>query len=40
VQQTAKQYIRPESMTIVVVGDKKIIDPQLKKFQAERKKAL
>ena len=40
VQQTAKQYLRPESTTIVVVGDKKIIDPQLKKFQAERRKAL
>ena len=36
----ARKYIRPEAMTIVVVGDKKLVDPQLKKFQAERRKAL
>ncbi|GAC1371811.1 MAG: pitrilysin family protein [Hymenobacter sp.] len=40
VSATARKYIRPESMTVVVVGDKKVIDPQLKKFQAERKKPL
>lgn len=40
VKGTAKKYVRPEDMTMVVVGDKKVIDPQLKKFQAERKKAL
>ncbi len=40
VQDAAKKYVRPDEMTIVVVGDKKVIDPQLKKFQAERKKAL
>jgi zinc protease len=32
--------VRPEDMTMVVVGDKKVIDPQLKKFQAGRKKAM
>lgn len=40
VQDAAKKYVRPDEMTIVVVGDKKVIDPQLKKFQTERKKAL
>ncbi|QNH62479.1 M16 family metallopeptidase [Hymenobacter sediminicola] len=40
VSETARKYVRPEAMTIVVVGDKKIIDPQIKKFQASRKKAL
>ncbi|MGY3091435.1 zinc protease [Hymenobacter sp. UYAg731] len=40
VSATARKYIRPEAMTIVVVGDKKQVDPQLKKFQAERKKPL
>jgi predicted Zn-dependent peptidase len=40
VQDAAKKYVRPDEMTIVVVGDKKQIDPQLKKFQAERKKSL
>ncbi|MBU6119932.1 M16 family metallopeptidase [Hymenobacter siberiensis] len=40
VSETARKYMRPEAMTIVVVGDKKQIDPQLKKFQAERKKPL
>ena len=40
VSETARKYVRPEAMTIVVVGDKKQIDPQLKKFQAERKKPL
>ncbi|MDQ2773118.1 MAG: hypothetical protein M3Y54_21755 [Bacteroidota bacterium] len=42
VSATARQYIRPEAMTVlvVVVGDHKVIVPQLKKFQAERKKAL
>ncbi|MDX5418918.1 MAG: insulinase family protein [Hymenobacteraceae bacterium] len=38
VQQTAQKYIRPKNMTLVVVGDRKKIDPQLKKFQAELKK--
>ena len=40
VSETARKYIRPEAMTIVVVGDKKQIDPQLKKFQDTRKKPL
>ncbi|MBH8560464.1 M16 family metallopeptidase [Hymenobacter negativus] len=40
VSATARKYIRPEAMTVVVVGDKKQVDPQLKKFQAERKKPL
>jgi len=40
VSETARKYVRPEAMTIVVVGDKKIVDPQIKKFQATRKKAL
>ena len=40
VSETARKYVRPEAMTIVVVGDKKQVDPQLKKFQAERKKPL
>lgn len=38
VQQTTQKYIRPKNMTLVVVGDRKQIDPQLKKFQAELKK--
>jgi zinc protease len=40
VSEAARKYVRPEAMTIVVVGDKKVVDPQLKKFQAERKKPL
>ena len=40
VSETARKYLRPEAMTIVVVGDKKVIDPQLKKFQETRKKPL
>ncbi|WP_233168631.1 M16 family metallopeptidase [Hymenobacter sp. BT523] len=40
VSDIARKYIRPEAMTIVVVGDKKVVEPQLKKFQAERKKPL
>ncbi|WP_051718978.1 M16 family metallopeptidase [Hymenobacter sp. IS2118] len=40
VSETARKYVRPEAMTVVVVGDKKVIEPQIKKFQAERKKAL
>ena len=40
VSETARKYVRPEAMTIVVVGDKKSIDPQLKKFQETRKKTL
>jgi zinc protease len=40
VKETTKKYVRPEDMTMVVVGDKKVIDPQLKKFQAGRKKAM
>jgi predicted Zn-dependent peptidase len=39
VSEIARKYVRPEAMTIVVVGDKKVVDPQLKKFQAERKEA-
>ena len=40
VKETTKKYVRPEDMTMVVVGDKKVIAPQLKKFQAERRKAM
>ncbi|MFC7666522.1 hypothetical protein ACFQT0_03100 [Hymenobacter humi] len=40
VSQIARKYIRPEAMTVVVVGDKKVIEQQLKKFQAERKKPM
>ncbi|AII52177.1 hypothetical protein N008_09335 [Hymenobacter sp. APR13] len=40
VSETARKYVRPEAMTVVVVGDRKIIDPQIKKFQASRKKPL
>jgi zinc protease len=39
VQQTANTYLRPKDMTLVVVGDKKQIDKQLKKFQEDLKKA-
>ncbi|MBD1396375.1 insulinase family protein [Pontibacter sp. JH31] len=35
VQQTTQKYIRPKDMTLVVVGDRKQIDSQLKKFQSE-----
>jgi predicted Zn-dependent peptidase len=38
VKDAVKKYIRPEDMTMVVVGDKKVIEPQIKKFQAEMKK--
>ncbi len=38
VKEAVKKYIRPEDMTMVVVGDKKVIEPQIKKFQAEMKK--
>ncbi|TPE43362.1 M16 family metallopeptidase [Pontibacter mangrovi] len=38
VQQTAKKYLRPQDMTLVVVGDKKQIDKQLQAFQEELKK--
>lgn len=40
VKEATKKYVRPEDMTMVVVGDKKVIDPQLKKFQSEMKKGL
>ena len=40
VQETAKKYLRPEDMTLVVVGDKKVIEPQIKKMEAELKKTL
>jgi len=35
-----RKYIRPEAMTTVVVGDQKVIAPQLKQYQATQKKAL
>lgn len=38
VQQTVQKYVQPKNMTLVVVGDKKVIDPQLKRFQTELKK--
>ncbi|MGI4884961.1 MAG: M16 family metallopeptidase [Janthinobacterium lividum] len=40
VSATARQYIRPEAMTIVVVGDQKVVAPQIKKFQDSLKKPL
>lgn len=38
VQQTAQKYLRPRDMTLVVVGDRKQIDKQLKKFQEDLRK--
>ncbi len=38
VRATTAKYLRPQDMTLVVVGDKKQIDKQLKKFQEEMKK--
>jgi zinc protease len=38
VQQMTQRYVRPKNMTLVVVGDKKQIDRQLKTFQGELKK--
>ena len=40
VSATTRQYIRPEAMTTVVVGDQKVIAPQLKQYKALQKKAL
>ena len=40
VSATARQYIRPEAMTTTVVGDQKVIAPQLKQYQAAQKKPL
>jgi predicted Zn-dependent peptidase len=40
VKEAAKKYVRPEDMTMVVIGDKKAIDPQLKKFQSELKRGM
>ena len=31
--ETARKYVRPEAMTIVVVGNKKQVDPLLKKLR-------
>jgi len=39
IQQMTQKYIRPEDMTLVVVGDKKKVDEQVKKFSAEVNKA-
>lgn len=38
VRSITEKYIRPEDMTLVVVGDKQQIDAQLKKFQEDLKK--
>ena len=38
VQQMTQKYIQPKNMTLVVVGDRKKIDPQLKTFQGNLKK--
>jgi predicted Zn-dependent peptidase len=38
VRTTASKYLQPQNMTLVVVGDKKQIDKQLKKFQEGMKK--
>lgn len=40
VSATARQYIRPEAMTTVVVGDQKVIAPQLKQYKNSQKKPL
>ena len=40
VSATTRQYLRPEAMTTVVVGDQKVIAPQLKQYKALQKKAL
>lgn len=40
VSATARKYVRPEAMTTVVVGDQKVIAPQLKQYKAEQKKPL
>ena len=40
VSATARKYIRPEAMTTTVVGDQKVIAPQLKQYQAAQKKPL
>lgn len=40
VSATARQYIRPEAMTTVVVGDQKVIAPQLKQYKDSQKKPL
>lgn len=40
VSATARKYVRPEAMTTVVVGDQKVIAPQLKQYQASQKKPL
>lgn len=34
VQRMAQRYLKPEHMTLVVVGDKKTVDPQLAPFRA------
>jgi predicted Zn-dependent peptidase len=39
VQEMAQKYIREEDMTLVVVGDKKKIDNQVRKFSSEVNKA-
>jgi predicted Zn-dependent peptidase len=39
IQEMAQKYIREEDMTLVVVGDKKKVDPQVKKFSSEVNKA-
>lgn len=40
VSATTRKYIRPEALTTVVVGDQKVIAPQLKQYQAMQKKSL
>ena len=40
VSATARKYVRPEAMTTVVVGDQKVIAPQLKQYKDSQKKAL
>jgi predicted Zn-dependent peptidase len=39
IQEMAQKYIREEDMTLVVVGDKKKVDPQVKKFSSQVNKA-
>jgi zinc protease len=36
VQRVARTYLQPDHMTLVVVGDKKTVDPQLAPFRAEK----
>lgn len=38
VQEMTRKYLKTQDMTLVAVGDKKVIEPQIKQFQSEIKK--